>query len=115
MLLKVHPSGGGKGEPVLYMGVLGIGLLSQFESDHPQLSQSNSKNKECGAASYRTSEVATDKLGAWAAVGRCELVATLWLSFTYICHLLVLHSSESSRILNNVAAPYGAVAGHLAH
>ena len=34
----------------MHMRVLGIGLLSQFESDRPQLSQSNSKNKECGAA-----------------------------------------------------------------
>ena len=42
MLLKVHPSGGGKGEPVLYMRVLEV-VSSQFESDYPQLSQSNSK------------------------------------------------------------------------
>ena len=47
----------------MHMRVLGIKLLSQFESDHPQLSQGNSKNKECGAVSYRTSEVATNRLG----------------------------------------------------
>ena len=41
MLLKVHPSSGGKGEPALYMRVLVVS--SQFESDYPQLSQSNSK------------------------------------------------------------------------
>ena len=62
MLLKVHPSGGGKGEPVLYMRVLEV-VSSQFESDYPQLSQSNSKNKECGATSYKTCEVATKNQG----------------------------------------------------
>ena len=81
----------------MHMRVPGIVLLSQFESDRPQLSQSNSKNKECGAASYRTSEVATNRLGAWAAVGRCELVATLWLSFISICHRLFLHNREDGR------------------
>lgn len=64
MLLKVHPSGGGKGEPALYMRVPGRLFSSQFESDYPQLSQSNSKNKECGVASYKTCEVATKNQGS---------------------------------------------------